>query len=139
MTIVNLFCTVQASAQLKATLPRGVLGTWELVNHIMEVDGKPVEKKTGEWWSRLRFEADGSYRSTMQWGDDAVVTVGSWKVNADSSDVFLHDNRFLPPHDVDGTVADGPLDLVELEKERMVIKEFLFSEGTPGTSTYRRR
>lgn len=139
LAIVILLCAVHASAQFKVPVAKGVPGSWELLSHVLDVEGKAVEKKTGAWRSTLRFEADGSYRGTLQFGDDPVVTAGSWKVNEDSSDVFLHGNRFLPPHDTDGTVADRPLGLVELEKDRMVIKEHLFSEDIPGTSTYRRR
>lgn len=111
-----------------------------MVKHTLVENSKTVDKFNSDAKIVYEFSIDGSYKLTSafkyqgKW--DTVVTVGKWKISSDNKNIELFNNKFLPPHDKDGTCADHPLVIVKLTATDFVTKEYWFSEDPAGTSTY---
>jgi hypothetical protein len=114
-----------------------------MVKHTLLENGKTVGKLNGDAKINYEFKADGTYKLTSafkykgKW--DTVVTVGKWKISADNKNIELFNNKFLPPHDKDGTSADHPLIIKKLTATDFVTEEYWFSEAPAGTSSYKKQ
>ena len=111
---ILLFAYGVTVAQTADSTKTKILGKWTIIKHTLPEKDKAVDKfKSTETKIIYEFKKDGTYVLTSDWlfqGKwDKVVTVGKWKLSADSKQINLYDNKFLPPHDKDGTCADHPL------------------------------
>ena len=119
-----------------------IVGKWTMVKHILAKNGKPVDKFNSDATIVYDFNDDGTYSLTSafkyqgKW--DTVVTVGKLKISADNKNVELYNNKYLPPHDKDGTCADHPLVIKKLTTTDFVTLEYWFSEVAAGTSSYKK-
>lgn len=106
-------------------------------------NGKSVDKFNSDSKINYEFKADGTYKLTSsfkfkgKW--DTVVTIGQWKISSDNKKIELFNNKFLPPHDKDGTCADHPLPIKKLTATDFVTEEYWFSEDPAGTSSYKKQ
>ncbi|MBK9401175.1 MAG: hypothetical protein IPN36_10035 [Bacteroidetes bacterium] len=141
-TIILLFFSIISLGQ--TTEPKtNIIGKWTMVKHILVETGKPVEKLNNDAKIDYEFKIDGAYELTSafkyqgKW--DTVVTVGKWKISTDKRKIELFNNKFLSPHDKDGTCADHPLLIKKLSATEFVTEEYWFSEGPAGTSSYKKQ
>ena len=120
-----------------------IVGKWTMVKHTLLEKGKTVDKLNGDAKIIYEFKADGTYKLTSsfkykgKW--DTVVTIGKWKISTDKKNIELFNNKFLPPHDKDGTCADHPLVIKKLTAMDFVTEEYWFSEDPVGTSSYKKQ
>jgi len=120
-----------------------IVGKWTMFKHILVENGKPVDKFNSDAKIVYEFNVDGTYKLTSafkyegKW--DTFVTVGKWKITSDKKKVELFNNKFLPPHDKDGTSADHPLTIKKMTSTEFVTEEYWFSEDPAGTSSYKKQ
>ncbi len=120
-----------------------IVGKWTMVKHTLLENDKTVDKLNADGKIVYEFNADGTYKLTSsfkyqgKW--DTVVTVGKWKISSDKKSIELFNNKFLPPHDKDGTCADHPLIIKKLTATDFVTEEYWYSEAAAGTSTYKKQ
>jgi hypothetical protein len=114
-----------------------IIGNWIMSKHMLEQNGVSKDMWTSEFKATYSFKHDGTWMSTY-WrkGYGTVITVGKWKVVDNGKKIQLYGNRFLPPHDKDGKVADHKLDVLKLSNSEFVTNEYMFAEDPVGTSYY---
>ncbi len=141
-TIILLFFSTILFGQV--TDPNtNIVGKWTMVKHTLLENGKTVGKLNGDAKIIYEFKVDGTYKLTSafkykgKW--DTVVTVGKWKVSAGNKNIELFNNKFLPPHDKDGTSGDHPLIIKKLTATDFITEEYWFSEAPAGTSSYKKQ
>lgn len=94
---------------------------------------------TSEFKRTFTFNPNGAWSSTY-WrrGYGTTVTTGHWKIIDKGEKIRLFKNRFLPPDDKAGTVADHSLNVLRLTGTEFVTNEYMFAEDPVGISYYQR-
>lgn len=135
-------CISTLSFSQSDTLRDWLTGTWILSSHSVEEYTGNSNLLSDEQRITLIFDIDGTYQSIGEFPHegkvDEVITVGQWELDgsAENNEVYLYDNRFVPPHDRDGQVADHPMPLLKATRDSLWTTECLFFEDPPGVSLY---
>ena len=125
-------------AQDSSEVKTMIIGKWTMSKFTLDHNGIAENMWTTEFKNTYTFNSNGTWTSTY-WrkGYGTNVSAGKWTVIEGGTKIHLYNNKFLPPHDKDGTLANHNLNVLKLSDREFITNECMFGE-VPGTSYYRK-
>ncbi|HEY0743511.1 MAG TPA: hypothetical protein VGD40_18715 [Chryseosolibacter sp.] len=137
--VIWVLSIVQSGALCQSLTKSNFIGEWTLTKHVTTIDGISKSYPVADTPTTYTFYKNGKVSCSYFAGDKHNQFQGRWQLLSAGKKVRINlfDLKEIPANPMN-VLSDYHLIILRFEKEEFDTEEFLFTEETPGVSTFTR-